>query len=393
MVSLYLSTCHKTSVFIWITPDLKSEFAPIYNSTHISISVYKLHCFNSTCFKLFFSFFRKNERPVKLSGSLYNCSVKHYASFHHHLACNLKTECEDGRDETGDCPFSSPECNGLIALCNCCYKIVDSLHGFVSSKTENHQRADEYCNVLGGQLNIPKCVFDFRETLQLRTNIHSKRLKDLWTGLYSDDRSLPKMYTYALVHEDGTVLHHFFDIVNVFDHLNSKISFVFLEIDRLEDNSDESFCKHLPCVNKFGCVNGECISFEKVCDYMFHCWDQSDEKNCDALRERLTKTRKGYPSPVLVNFDNDRVFISVPMGDNDSCPDSHYRCPGAVNDCLPVYTRRNGLYDCVDHQDEERCEALTCPGFFRCRMSSLCLHGDHICDGWSHCPLNDDELA
>ncbi|KAL8580878.1 hypothetical protein ACOMHN_039578 [Nucella lapillus] len=80
------------------------------------------------------------------------------------------------------------------------------------------------------------------------------------------------------------------------------------------------------------------------------------------------------------------------MKANESCPDSHYRCPGDFNDCLPVYTRCNGLYDCLDHQDEEGCEDMKCPGFFRCRVSRLCLHYDHMCDGWSHCPMNDDEL-
>ncbi|KAL8567282.1 hypothetical protein ACOMHN_023325 [Nucella lapillus] len=71
---------------------------------------------------------------------------------------------------------------------------------------------------------------------------------------------------------------------------------------------------------------------------------------------------------------------------------NHYRCPGDFNDCLPVYTRCNGMYDCLDHQDEEGCEDLTCPGFFRCRVSTICVHNDHLCDGWSHCPLRDDEL-
>ncbi|KAL8623403.1 hypothetical protein ACOMHN_063713 [Nucella lapillus] len=50
------------------------------------------------------------------------------------------------------------------------------------------------------------------------------------------------------------------------------------------------------------------------------------------------------------------------------------------------------MHDCLDHQDEEGCEDLTCPGFFRCRVSTTCVHNDHLCDGWSHCPLHDDEL-
>ncbi|XP_076454791.1 uncharacterized protein LOC143289631 [Babylonia areolata] len=71
---------------------------------------------------------------------MWNCSVDHYPSFHHHLACNLKTECEDGRDETGHCPFSSPECQGMVALCDRCYKLVDSMRGFDSDETDGNKK-------------------------------------------------------------------------------------------------------------------------------------------------------------------------------------------------------------------------------------------------------------
>ncbi|KAL8580879.1 hypothetical protein ACOMHN_039579 [Nucella lapillus] len=52
-------------------------------------------------------------------------------------------ECEDGRDETGDCPYSSPHCHGKIALCDRCYTIVDSLRDFVTNTTNDiNKRAD-----------------------------------------------------------------------------------------------------------------------------------------------------------------------------------------------------------------------------------------------------------
>ncbi|KAL8609057.1 hypothetical protein ACOMHN_059870 [Nucella lapillus] len=159
-----------------------------------------------------------------------------------------------------------------------------------------------------------------------------------------------------------------------------------------QDTSDESFCRHLPCLGQFSCTSGQCLSFDKVCDYMHHCLDQSDETDCAEFRERISVEKLPVPSPALVDFDGVRSFISAAMNSSESCPDSHYRCPGDFNDCLPVYTRCNLMYDCIDHQDEEGCEELTCSGFFRCRFSELCLHSDHICDGWPHCPMNDDEL-
>ena len=156
------------------------------------------------------------------------------------------------------------------------------------------------------------------------------------------------------------------------------------------DNSDETFCQHPMCVNAFTCNNGQCLPFRNVCDQIPQCI--GDENNCDLYRS-VVILNKDLLSPVLVSFDGKRTFTSTPMSVNESCPDSHYRCPGDYNDCLPVYTRCNGMYDCLDHMDEERCEELACPGFFRCRMSATCIHSDQLCDGWPHCPSHDDELV
>ncbi|KAL8595631.1 hypothetical protein ACOMHN_025667 [Nucella lapillus] len=160
-----------------------------------------------------------------------------------------------------------------------------------------------------------------------------------------------------------------------------------------QDSSDESFCRHPPCVNEFQCFNGQCFSFDRVCDYMFHCQDQSDEKDCELFRVKAKHKQASFLPPVLVQFDGATYFTSSTMNVSEPCPDSHFRCPGHFNDCLPVYTRCNSMYDCIGHEDEEGCEELTCPGFFRCRLSKLCLHSDHVCDGWSHCPMSDDELS
>ena len=73
------------------------------------------------------------------------------------------------------------------------------------------------------------------------------------------------------------------------------------------------------------------------------------------------------------------------------CPQSHFTCPRGGH-CLPVYVRCNGVYDCPGREDEEGCEVYTCPQFYRCRDSRLCLHPIQVCDGNFHCPQHDDEL-
>ena len=59
--------------------------------------------------------------------------------------------------------------------------------------------------------------------------------------------------------------------------------------------------------------------------------------------------------------------------------------------CLPLYVRCNDVYDCPHHEDESFCDDPNCPGLYRCRGSSVCLHVTHVCDGWSQCPQQDDE--
>ena len=61
-------------------------------------------------FKSLFSFHPVEEEPHKLSTGLFNCT-RHYQSFHQHLDCNLRVECQNQEDEAEQCPFSSPLCN------------------------------------------------------------------------------------------------------------------------------------------------------------------------------------------------------------------------------------------------------------------------------------------
>ena len=60
--------------------------------------------------------------------------------------------------------------------------------------------------------------------------------------------------------------------------------------------------------------------------------------------------------------------------------------------CLPVFLRCNGVYDCPGHEDEHSCDSFTCPGFYRCRGSRICLHPEQLCDGVYQCPQSEDEL-
>ena len=135
------------------------------------------------------------------------------------------------------------------------------------------------------------------------------------------------------------------------------------------------------------------------CDGELTCKDGSDERHCKIAKYfMLTSPRAPHP-PAIISFTrSDGRFISLPLEPRGStnysllCPDSHFECLLLHYLCLPVYLRCNGVNDCPGHEDEAGCERYTCPGYYRCRGSKICLHPDNVCDGVNQCPQQDDEL-
>ena len=163
------------------------------------------------------------------------------------------------------------------------------------------------------------------------------------------------------------------------------------------DNSDESFCHH-PACTEFTCTSGQCVSMSTHCDMHMDCLDDSDEQDCPVSRFLNVDPPKEYEEyrhtkrkSFLINFDGRGYFSQREINLTDPCPDTHYRCTKGWFHCLPIYTRCNGVFDCIFHEDERECESRTCSGLYRCRGSAECLHADHMCDGWPQCPQRDDE--
>ncbi|XP_076464729.1 uncharacterized protein LOC143296589 [Babylonia areolata] len=165
------------------------------------------------------------------------------------------------------------------------------------------------------------------------------------------------------------------------------------------DNSDENFCVFPLChlSGMFQCTNKQCVPFENQCDRMLHCLDGSDERRCPLYDRAGMKTPK---PPAIIHFDGHGSYQvqsidSHSNGNNshtDICPETHFMCARKWAYCMPVFVRCNGVYDCPGREDEEGCDRYQCPGFYRCRTSTICVHANHTCDGIFHCPQHDDEL-
>ena len=159
-------------------------------------------------------------------------------------------------------------------------------------------------------------------------------------------------------------------------------------VNQCPDYSDESFCQfRLTCpANTFRCHNGQCIAKDGECDGLHHCTDESDEL-CGPVN-----TRRFPPltlPPATVYMTGRGHYDLLPMNESDLCPVTHFRCPGGY--CLPVYLRCNDFADCPGREDEDNCTSYTCPGFYRCRGSNVCLHPSSVCDEVFQCPQHDDE--
>ncbi|KAL8618458.1 hypothetical protein ACOMHN_049875 [Nucella lapillus] len=137
----------------------------------------------------------------------------------------------------------------------------------------------------------------------------------------------------------------------------------------------------------------ECILQSQHCNEFSDCLDSSDEMDCSqVLAYPIEATTADDHHLLYITLDGTGYFTLQMMQMDELCPSTHYRCTAELLFCLPVYTRCNGFLDCVYGEDEQNCAPQICPGFYACRDSTVCLHRDHLCDGWGQCPLRDDEL-
>ena len=96
--------------------------------------------------------------------------------------------------------------------------------------------------------------------------------------------------------------------------------------------------------------------------------------------------------PWVVHLDGCGGSYLTPLADNETCPETHVRCPGAY--CIPSFTLNNGVRDCphLDVDDEFVGEDFSCPGHYKCYQSHICINDEFLCDRIYHSPLKDDEV-
>ncbi|KAL8620801.1 hypothetical protein ACOMHN_033198 [Nucella lapillus] len=421
-----------------------------------------------------------------------------------HVDCNLKVQCEGGRDETEHCAFSSPHCQGLVASRNKCFQLsyvarglhikhsqyeCQGINGRLASIQTRKEQADllhlfenyfEFLIVIGsvsGWHSVPFLYSMFRkwtdntliynvghfiveeqyipsrevhsmvarsmvferesftyETIMCEVKLQTERGYSSHTSLghFRSSKSILTATQQSLFLRQGrNVTHQFLSCDSpcikathlkhcaVMNVSSAQLSDMSVSERRLQcsdtlfgcgddttkvhhtllcdfrqdcpDGTDES-CEHPSC-SGFLCSNGQCVLSSQRCNQYSDCLDDSDEIECPDDSSYLVWFKDDDKKLwVYVSLDGTGYFTRHVMSADQLCPDSHYPCQTESLYCLPVYTRCNGFADCVHGEDEQDCETVTCPGFYRCRSSTVCVHGHHLCDGWGQCPQRDDEL-
>ncbi|PVD35466.1 hypothetical protein C0Q70_02429 [Pomacea canaliculata] len=375
----------------------------LYNVSKLYIHFQSL-TFPRTGFRLDFSFHALSALPQQLSDGRWNCSVPHWPDFRLHFPCNLVSDCVGGEDEV-DCPYTSHVCGpGFQSANGTCLQFV---------KTEDSvswETAAETCKSRGMLLmtaNTPSEWEAFRDLL-LR---YFRDPHYVVYGLKPSSSSLPYMYKHVLVGVDERV-NYLLPVIRMLGR-NQCIGVRVDSNGQLTTSTaacSDNFWSWFVC--KFA-VSGDdtlpqmpvsltanwasplpCIPNEFRCDDFWHCPDGSDERTCEIIAMHPNKI--SLPPPAIIDIDLNGFLMPLkPLTTTQEplCPETHFQCP-LINDfyCLPVYVRCNGVFDCPGKQDETACDTYTCPGYYRCRSSHVCLHPDHVCDGWSQCPEGDDEL-
>ncbi|CAG5115315.1 unnamed protein product [Candidula unifasciata] len=77
--------------------------------------------------------------------------------------------------------------------------------------------------------------------------------------------------------------------------------------------------------------------------------------------------------------------------ENFQCGQGYGKCYNSY--CIPHYYLRDGRADCPTGEDEQLFYTGPCTGHFACWDSNICLHPDLVCDGYTDCPYDDDELG
>ncbi len=167
--------------------------------------------------------------------------------------------------------------------------------------------------------------------------------------------------------------------------------------------------------NMFKCQNGTNIKPNLVNDLVADCGTGAEDENILFTPQSMENVicsgnyhlscRRGHSKCYKISdicayrLDSLNNLIPCRTGEHlENCRNFQcnmmYKCPHFY--CIPWKYVCDGKWDCPFGMDEEQyCDSniqTVCLSMFRCKLSSLCIHLNNLCDEEENCPQGDDEL-
>ena len=382
----------------WFSED-PDRVSRVYNTSRLQVCVHMptRTPLNKSCFKLLVSFHSERRVPQRLSSGLYNCSVDYYWRFQQHLDCNLKVECEDGRDEAGHCPFSSPACDGWVASGQKCYK------RFTFESGISRVRAQGTCQSFGFDLASVKTQEELEGFRKLVLD-RDHRLELI--GLFWGFELMPSMYRHFFSWTDKTVIYNVKHIRMKFpSHLKSTLYYQYCGFDNstlfvseanfgaeaktficekptqsrgvyparpvvFSYHQQSSMAFQQPSQPVIICPAGHVTHAFLSCDHKSHCGQAECffSKGPRDRRDALSVSQNTAMMVAMYSCSGDKMEVSYSLlcdfrqdcadkSDESFCVHSLCQELSCTNgQCLSMNQRCDGYVDCIDSSDEKNCK-------------------------------------